>query len=129
MSERPFSVKSFRDFLAENRIMGSMCKSCGKVHLPPRPICPDCGGLDLEWTELRGEGTIEAYTVIHVPLSGMKGRCPYCSAIVKLDEGPSISGLVLGFNDRGGVGIGSRVTAELVKEGELTKLCFKLSVP
>jgi len=96
MSEREFSVKSFNDFLSEGMIMGSRCKGCGAVSLPPRPICPKCGDNDPEWIELEGRGTIQTYTVIHVPLTRMKDRCPYISGIVKLDAGPSISGLILG---------------------------------
>jgi len=125
MSDMEFTVKSFHDFLSEGRIMGSRCRGCNAVSLPPRPVCPECGGRDLEWTELEGRGTIQAYTVIHVPLTRMTGRCPYASGVVKLDAGPSISGLILGVSEGATVAVGSRVEAELVKEREKTSLCFR----
>lgn len=125
MSERAFSVKSFRDFLSEGKIMGSSCKGCGAVLIPPRPICPECGGSDPEWTELEGRGTIQTYTVIHFPLTRMRDRCPYASGIVRLDAGPSISGLILGVSEEKNITVGTRVEAEFVEEGEQTKLYFR----
>jgi len=125
MDGMEFTVKAFHDFLAEGRIMGSRCRGCGAVSLPPRPVCPECGGRGLEWTELEGRGTIQAYTVIHVPLTRMKDRCPYACGVVELDAGPRISGLILGVSEGEKIGVGSRVEAEFVKEGARTVLCFR----
>ncbi|UCD45516.1 MAG: Zn-ribbon domain-containing OB-fold protein [Candidatus Bathyarchaeota archaeon] len=120
-----FTIKAYNDFLAENKIMGSKCKGCGAVHLPPRPVCNECGGRDLEWTELKGAGTIRAYTVINVPLTRLKDRCPYAVGVVELEGGPSISGMVLGVSDGDQISVGTRVEGEFVKEGERTVLCFR----
>ena len=106
--------------------MGVKCNSCGAVSLPPRPICPKCGAKCLEWTELAGEGTIQAYTVIHVPTTQMKDLSPYATGIIKLDAGPSISGLINGFSEEN-LTVGTRVKAEFVQEGERTTLHFKRS--
>jgi uncharacterized OB-fold protein len=119
------TTKAFSDFLGEGKIMGSRCGGCGAIHLPPRPVCPECGRGDAEWIELGGEGVVQAYTVITVPLTRLKDRCPYAVGVVKLDEGPSISGSILGVADGGDIAVGSRVTAEFVKEGERTALCFR----
>ena len=123
MSE--MTAKAFGDFLGEEKIMGSRCKACGAIHLPPRPVCPECGGREQEWVELKGEGTIQAYTVITVPLTRLKEDCPYAVGVVKLDEGPSISGMILGVKEGDELTVGSRVKAEFVKEGEMTSLCFR----
>ncbi len=120
-----FTIKAYNDFLAENKIMGSKCKGCGVVHLPPRPVCNECGGRDLEWTELKGTGTIRAYTVITVPLTRLKDRCPYAVGVVKLEDGPSISGMVLGVSDGDQISVGTLVKGEFIKEGERTVLCFR----
>lgn len=125
MTEREFGIKAFNDFLTEGRIMGSKCSGCEAVSLPPRPICPECGGGDLEWIELEGRGTVQAYTVIHIPLTRMKDRSPYACGVVKLDGGPSISGLILGVSHGEKIKVGSRVEAEFIKEGERTYLCFR----
>jgi len=125
VSERAFTSKSFSEFLGEGKIMGARCGGCGKLILPPRPICPGCGGKDLEWKEFKGRGAIRAFTVINVPLTRMKGACPYACGVVALDEGPSITGQILGVQDGGQVTVGARVEPELVREGDKTKLCFR----
>ncbi len=120
-----FTIKAYNDFLAEETIMGSRCKGCGAVHLPPRPVCNESGGREMEWTELKGAGTIRAYTVITVPLTRLKDRCPYAVGVVKLDDRPSISGMVLDVSDGYQISVGTRVKGEFVKEEERTVLCFR----
>jgi len=119
------TVKAYNDFVGEGKIMGSRCKGCGAVQLPPRPVCSECGGHEQEWVELKGEGAIQAYTVITVPLTRLKESCPYAVGVVKLDEGPSISGMILGVTGGDEISVSSRVKAEFVKEEEKTNLCFR----
>jgi uncharacterized OB-fold protein len=122
-----FTAKAYFDFIGEGKIMGSRCGACGDVSLPPRPVCKECGSVDMCWTELGGGGEVRAYTVINIPLSRMEGRCPYAVGVVKLDDGPSVSGLILGVTSGDELSVGSRVKAEYMKEGEKTRLCFRLT--
>lgn len=124
MTETGFTVKAFNEFLDEGRIMGSKCRGCGAIHLPPRPVCPDCGGREMEWEEVEGRGSVRAFTVVRVPLTRFKDRCPYACGVVKLDAGPMISGMIVGVSEEE-MSVGSRVEAEFVKEGERTILCFR----
>ena len=124
MSE--FTSKNYADSLAEGKIRGSKCVKCGTLNLPPRPVCPECGGSEMTWEVVSGDGVLRAFTVVHVPLSTMVGRSPYAVAVVKLDDGPSVSGLVLEVDEGDTLSVGARVVAEFVKEGEKTVLCFKL---
>jgi hypothetical protein len=124
MSE--FTSKNYADSLAEGKIRGSKCAECDSLHLPPRPVCPECGGSEMTWEDFSGDGVIRAFTVVHVPLTTMMGRSPYAVAVVQIDDGPSVSGLVLDVDEGDPLSIGARVIAEFVKEGEKTALCFKL---
>jgi uncharacterized OB-fold protein len=124
MSE--YTSKNYSDFLADGKIRGSKCVKCGSVHLPPRQVCSDCGGVEMEWADISGGGVVQSFTVVHIPLSTMVGRAPYTVAVVKLNDGPSVSGLVLDVDDGEKISVGSRVQAEFVKEREKTSLCFKL---
>ena len=123
MSE--FTSKNYADHLFDGKIRGSECAKCGALHLPPRPICSECGGSEMAWKDVSGDGVIQAFTVVHVPLSSMVGRSPYAVAVVMLDDGPSVSGLVLDVDEGRLLHVGARVVADLVKEGETTSLCFK----
>ena len=80
----------------------------------------------MAWTDVSGEGAIRAFTVVHVPLTTMMGRSPYAVAVVELDDGPSVSGLVLEVDEDNQLSEGARVVAEFVNEKEKTALCFKL---
>ncbi len=126
MEERPFTTGSYREFLEGGRIMGNRCRGCGRVHLPPRQICSGCGGRDLEWMEIQGRGKLQAFTVIHVPPTRMRGRHPYAVGIVKFEEGPSISGLILDIRRGEGLEVGAEVEPLIAREDDGLRLCFRL---
>lgn len=103
MSENDFSKASFQNYLNEHKLMGVRCQSCHALFLPPRPMCANCHGDDMSWEEVSQEGELAAFTVIHIAPTAMieagYGRDnPYCSGIVKLTEGPSISAQILGVD-------------------------------
>ena len=118
MSEqRPFSAASFNQYLAEQKLMGSRCAACGQLYLPPRAICPHCHSNQMEWTELSGEGTLAAFTAIHIAPTLMLeegyGRDnPYCTGIVETAEGVKISARIIGVDaaDASSIQIGIPLT-------------------
>ena len=116
-----YTVKAYKDHLMNEELMGVECRSCGHLMLPPRPICNRCGSTDLGWRRCGGGGAVAAKTVIAVPLTRFQERCPYGVVIVTLDEGMSVSGLLLDEN----VDVGSRVEAAYVKEEDDVVLAFK----
>ncbi len=126
MSEkRPFTHTSFQHFLDEHKLMVARCTGCGALHLPPRPRCPHCSSTAMAWIELSGRGRLSAYTVIHIAptmmLEAGYGRDnPYCSGVVQLEEGPGISGQILGIdvNHPETIAIGMPVQAAFVERGE-----------
>jgi len=117
---RPFTPLSYQKFIEEGKLMGNRCTICGTLYLPPRPLCPKCGCKSMEWRELRGEGKVETFTVIHVPPTHMVGKTPYTVGIVKLNEGPALTARISVE-----VQVGTKVVAEFKKEGEKTVLVFK----
>lgn len=92
--EQPFTIDQFYSFCEEGKLMASKCKDCGKTVLPPRPLCPHCYSDDLQWTQLKGEGTIVTYTAIHVTSPQFKDLVPYIVVVVKLDEGLPFIGIL-----------------------------------
>lgn len=128
------SVKSFYDFLKEKKIMGTKCKDCGEIYLPPRPLCPKCIDSEMEWVELEGKGKLEAFTSItvaptHMLNAGYTRDNPYVFGIVQLDSGPSISALILNVDAKKpeDIKIGSPMTVEFVTIGDKVLLGFKPS--
>ena len=87
----------------DKKLMGVRCRSCGTLSAAPRPICVSCHSKDLEWREFSGRATLATFTCISVvPVSMSKrgyGReNPYCAGVVKLEEGPRVSALIIGVD-------------------------------
>jgi uncharacterized OB-fold protein len=119
---RDFSSVSFYRFLDKHKLMGTRCEECGALYLPPRALCTACYGDAMVWVEFSGEGTLQAFTVVHIAPSFMieagYGRDkPYCSGIVRLVEGPAISAQILGVDARHpeAIDIGSRLQVRFVE--------------
>jgi uncharacterized OB-fold protein len=117
-------VTKFRKSLNQGVLIGSECSSCGEYFLPPRPLCLKCGSVDLLEISFKGFGFVKAITTIHVPLSSFKEKCPYSVGVIELDEGVSISGVLLEENEEI-INLGDRVNVVFSKENDLTILSFK----
>ncbi len=83
----------------------------GHGSLPPRRVCPDCGSTSLSREPLDDEGTVETFSVVHVPSPGFSADAPYINAIA--DFGPvRLTGVLRGVPaERDAVEVGRRVTA------------------
>ena len=120
-----FSKAAFQAHLNEHRLMGARCRACGALYLPPRPICSACYSSEMDWEQLTGEGQLVAFTTIYIAPTAMieagYGRDnPYCSGVVKLNAGPSISAQIVSVPaaDPSQIKIGQALTAEFVERGE-----------
>ena len=136
MGDREFTSASFYEYLRERRLMAARCKSCGRLHLPPRSLCPHCQSTDMEWVQVKERGKLAAFTAIAVAPSFMVeegyGRTnPYCTGIVELEEGPRITALILGADARvpEKIQIGAPASVEFpqeVEEGATPILAFRV---
>jgi hypothetical protein len=137
-SDEPFHSATFYRFLADHKLMASRCAECGKLHVPPRALCPSCHGENMEWVQMSGKGTLVAFTTIHIAPTAMieagYGRDnPYCTGIVQLQEGPAISAQILGVDARTpqDITIGSPAQVAFVERGQgdgsQTCLAFEIS--
>lgn len=125
MGERPFSDFSYRQFLKEEKLMGSRCKECGALFVPPRPICIHCHSSRMEWVEMKGSGKLAAFTVIAIgPPSmmaeGYDRNNPYCSGVVQLEEGPRVDARIEGVDtkDPEKIKVGMPLTVKYLHRGE-----------
>ncbi len=92
MEQKPFSDISYDQYLKEERLMGSKCKKCNALFVPPRPICIKCHGEEIEWVQMKGKGKLAAFRCITIGPSfmiaeGYNRKNPYCSGVVELEEG------------------------------------------
>ena len=132
--ERKITSNSFYQFLAEKKLMGSRCKKCQALYLPPHPICQKCYGTEMEWVEMKGSGKLAAFTAISVGptfsiAEGHDRNNPYLVGIVKMDEGPKICGRIQGIDPKNPdkIKVGTPVKVEFMehKEGKRIYLNFR----
>ena len=102
--EKDITIQSYLEYINSKKLMGSKCKKCGAVDVPPRKLCIKCNSTDVDWIEMSGNGKIAAFSCISVGTTFMveKGysmKKPYCFSVISLDEGPMVSGQLLGVDE------------------------------
>lgn len=89
-----YSVGRFgSQFLTElrdhKRFMGMRCAGCGRVYVPPRPVCGPCFKKMDDWVEVGPNGTLIAFTILRFafidPETGQKKPVPYGYGFIRLD--------------------------------------------
>lgn len=104
-------VKSWRRIRKGNFIIGSRCRKCSALFLPPTGRCRKCGSYDTEDYKFSGKGRILSSSIVYSPMEGFEKQVPYTVAIVELDEGPRITSQV--------------VDAEKVETGMEVEACIR----
>ena len=66
------------------------CAACDRYVWYPKESCPGCGG-PLEWSAVSGRGRLFTWTVVRRAfLPAFADRVPFVTALVELDEDPSV---------------------------------------
>jgi uncharacterized OB-fold protein len=108
-------MERFCASLRERCIEALRCKGCGRRYLPPRPLCGNCRLRMSEWVSVRDEGTLVAWTVVHVPMldgrTGAPRPIPYGMGLVRLDGADTTLNHFLAEADPARLAIGQRVRA------------------
>jgi len=117
-----FTIEQFYKFMNEGKVMGAKCKNCGKLMLPPRPICTQCYSEKLEWIELSKRGRLLTYTIIHVAPPQFQHLIPYAVGIVELDKGLKLPGMIKNIDfDKIKIGMELEIEVEPAEKQEEQK--------
>ena len=114
------------------RMMGTKCETCSTTFFPPRHLCPKCRSHGkIEKFCFSGCGEIISYTIIRSAPSGFENQTPYAVGIIKLKEGPNITGQIVGEIEN--VDIGKNVCSvfrKMYEDGEegLNHYGFKFKI-
>jgi uncharacterized protein len=95
-SQEPFTIEQFYKFLSQQKLKAGKCLKCGKIHLPPRPLCDNCFSQEFKWVNVSGKGKLVTYTIIHVAPQQFQALTPYPVGIVELESGLKIPGMING---------------------------------
>lgn len=85
------AARPFWDGTARGELLIQTCADCGRLRMPPRPMCPACRSIGVAWTKASGRGRVWSYVVAHPPLLPAYAEfAPYPVIVVELEEDPSI---------------------------------------
>jgi uncharacterized OB-fold protein len=107
-------------------LRAEVCNDCGNTIFPPRDVCPYCAEQKQSWTNLSGRGEVYSYTTMYSAPSAFEEYTPYTVALVKLSEGPLITGQLTDV-DVEDVSVGmpvEMVTRKLSQEGEEGQILY-----
>lgn len=113
--------------LRAGQLLVQRCASCAQLQWPPTTRCASCWSAELAWEPQAQAGTVWSFAVYHRAFHpGFADRVPYAVALVDLDNGPQLPGLVV--EPRSELCIGARVVAAFeALTDDVTLLRWRLS--
>ncbi|MGV9199610.1 MAG: Zn-ribbon domain-containing OB-fold protein [Promethearchaeia archaeon] len=107
--------KFFIDLMNEKKLLGTKCKKCGKIWMPPRIACSDCYE-NTEWIELPHTGVIDVSTIVWYTTSDFIQNVPYGIAFIRLDKADTA--MLQGI-------FSENLVPSKIKKGERVRAVFK----
>jgi uncharacterized protein len=117
--EPGLALTGFLGALSERRIQGGRCPTCRGVYVPPHSTCPACRSGPMDLLEMGHQGSVSAYTVVHIPFVGITMGLPFVCAWIRLDGADVPFAHLLGEVPAEEVEVGLRVEAVWVSERDL----------
>ena len=78
-------TRFFNELKENKKIMGTRCRQCGRVLVPPRIFCEECFVEDTEWVEVEPKGTLSTFGDSYFSTDGKRLKEPWMLGIVKLN--------------------------------------------
>lgn len=75
----------FTELRDKKKIMGTKCKQCGRILVPPRIFCEECFVDEMEWVEVEPEGVLMTFGDSYFSTDGKKLDDPWMLGIVRLN--------------------------------------------
>jgi hypothetical protein len=106
-------IGSYLAALKNDVILGSRCRTCRKIVVPPRTICEWCFRPMDEFVPLKDTGTVNTFSLCYVTWDVQRIKVPEIPAVINIDGATSMHGIMhmLGEVDPKEVKIGMRVQA------------------
>jgi uncharacterized OB-fold protein len=108
-----FTIEQMCKSMSQGKLLAAKCKKCGKLLLPPRPLCDECFSNEFEPKEISPLGRLLTYTVIHIAPVQFQAAAPYAVGIVQLENNTRIPGMIKNLPlDRISIGLNLKVVFE-----------------
>ena len=87
----PLTVPGFFAALDDGYLFGGVCDDCGRILVPPRAACFECGGDAVHVENQPTTGTVVSYTEVRHPPAGFEDLGTYTVGVVELDTGARLA--------------------------------------
>lgn len=98
------------------KILGKKCKTCNRVFIPPRKVCPLCFVDNPDWVELSNDATVTAFTIARRQLAALPAKVPLIFGLMQLDGADTAMLHRIDEIEPEEVSIGMRVTAHFATQ-------------
>ena len=78
--------KFFKELKENAKIMGTRCKSCNLIYVPPRHFCERCFERLDTWETVSKRGRVHTFTIAYIDTDGSKLKKPIIWAMIKIDN-------------------------------------------
>lgn len=120
--------KFFRSIQKDGVFLGTKCKKCNMVYIPPKIYCEKCFERLDEYIEVADCGTLESYTCVHIGLDGKRLTKPEIIGLINLDGATTNIIHRIGEAEVEELCFGMRVCAVLKpkakREGKITDILY-----
>jgi uncharacterized OB-fold protein len=82
-------ARPFWEAANRHELVLPFCRTCQEFFFYPRPLCPRCGGRDLDWRRCTGQGRVHTFCVQYQTTE------PFVTVIVDLVEGPRLMSILV----------------------------------
>ncbi len=79
------ALSRFLDGLKEGKIIGRLCRGCGRVYVPPRMYCEYCFRPTDEWVEAPDEGTVQTAVISYIGTFRQRLEKPEIIGVIRLN--------------------------------------------
>jgi uncharacterized OB-fold protein len=131
--DTPVHPQEFEAFFAHaeaGRLGFPRCRSCGRFHWYPMPLCPHCQSADVAWETVAGRGEIVSFThVRHAFDRSRRDALPYTVALIAFADAPGVQ-FVTNIVDAAEADIAVGLTVEpvfVLAQGERPRVDFRLA--
>lgn len=88
------TLKEQKALLAEGKVLGFHCADCKNDRFSPMTRCPRCDSTNVVRREFSKRGKVVSFTIQTVASEQFLNETPFAFAIIKLDDGPMVSGWI-----------------------------------
>lgn len=107
--------KFFRKIMEEEKFVGTKCKNCNLVYVPPKIYCEKCFEELKDYVDVKDTGIIQTFTVVNYDGRGNKLKEPEIIAQIKIDNS---DGGLIHYVKGENIKIGSKVKAKFKNKKE-----------